>query len=117
MVGQAPNPPRPVVDFDGGRELRGGCPGREAGLQATSCAFRDLTVPLGAMPSPRPRHSPLFLAAVCALWAALGVGSATPPVGSGRTWDRKLDPFLRRVALGVERRQGVFTDRLQAHSP
>jgi subtilisin family serine protease len=48
--------------------------------------------------------------------AAPDAGSAAPLAKPGRSWDCKLDPFLRRMALGVERRQGVFDDRLPARS-
>ena len=42
--------------------------------------------------------------------------AAAPGAPPSRTWDRKLDPFLRRAALGVERRQGLLVDRLPARS-
>jgi subtilisin family serine protease len=57
----------------------------------------------------------LLVAALLTLWPGSN-GLAAPAFGPGRSWDRKLDPFLRRVALGVERRQGVFVDRLPARS-
>jgi len=64
----------------------------------------------------------LLVAALLIAWpgssglAAPPSAPAAPPSAPGRSWDRKLDPFLRRVALGIERRQGVFVDRLPARS-
>jgi minor extracellular serine protease Vpr len=42
--------------------------------------------------------------------------TAAAPGPPARAWDRKLDPFLRRAALGVERHQGPLRDRLPAGS-
>ena len=64
----------------------------------------------------------LLVAALLIAWpgpnglAAPPSAPAAPPAGPGHSWDRKLDPFLRGVALGVERRQGVFVERLPARS-
>jgi subtilisin family serine protease len=44
---------------------------------------------------------------------------AAPPRGSEperRSWDRKLDPFLRRIALGSVKRQGAIEENLPARS-
>src|SRR5262245_16264380 len=48
------------------------------------------------------------------------LASASSPYGaSARSvprWERKLDPFLRRLALGSVRRQGRFTDVVEPRS-
>ena len=63
----------------------------------------------------RAGHPYIYLpvAAWLLLSAFAGPSSAR---GADQTWERKLDPFLRRVALGVERRQGPLVDRLPARS-
>jgi subtilisin family serine protease len=33
-----------------------------------------------------------------------------------RDWDRKLDPFLRRIALGIEKHQGPIEEKMPARS-
>src|SRR5262249_40286057 len=48
--------------------------------------------------------------------ASASGGPTRPGAPAALGWERKLDPFLRRAALGVERRQGAFTDRLPARS-
>ena len=48
-----------------------------------------------------------------------GRGLAAPPPGiesETRSWDRKLDPFLRRIALGSEKHQGPIAEKLPARS-
>jgi len=70
-------------------------------------------------PSPRPR----WIVLVCACLILL----AYPAAGGGRSaestdraaveeWERKLDPFLRSMALGIQTRQGRFTGRLSPGS-
>jgi subtilisin family serine protease len=46
-------------------------------------------------------------------------GLAAPPRDSEpetRSWDRKLDPFLRHIALGSEKHQGPIEEKLPARS-
>src|SRR5215831_15374701 len=54
---------------------------------------------------------------LCASTAFLAF--AAPPRGTApepRTWDRKLDPFLRRIALGSEKHQGPIEEKVPAQS-
>jgi subtilisin family serine protease len=46
--------------------------------------------------------------------APLPLAAATLPAASG--WEQKLDPFLRRVALGTTRTQGQFVDHIPARA-
>ena len=69
----------------------------------------------------RARHPFIYLLVAACLMLAAPAGTpeaqdAGAGSGRGRTWDRKLDPFLRRMAVGVERRQGAFVDRVPARS-
>src|SRR5215831_9166314 len=41
--------------------------------------------------------------------------SSTSSTGT-RSWDRKLDPFLRRIALGSEKHQGPIAENVPARS-
>jgi subtilisin family serine protease len=62
------------------------------------------------------RRFPLGLLALLALLAAGTAPSALRAApGAGRpAWERKLDPLLRRVALGSKRREGRFEEPLPA---
>src|SRR3989449_5520259 len=55
----------------------------------------------------------LLLALSAPSGGSSGADSAGPaPPG----WERKLDPFLRQIALGTIRVQGRFTERVERHS-
>jgi subtilisin family serine protease len=53
---------------------------------------------------------------LCAVFLGAMPSAAAPAGPPPRGWERKLDAFLRRAALGVERRQGPFVDRLPPRS-
>jgi len=57
------------------------------------------------------------LAAGASAGAAAGAGpQGGGPPGGARAPEQKLDPLLRRLATGVPRTRGLFTDRLPARS-
>jgi len=58
---------------------------------------------------PRARILALVLPALLALGATDG-----PDPAGGPEWSAKLDPFLRRVALGTTKTEGRFTERIPA---
>jgi subtilisin family serine protease len=62
---------------------------------------------------PGRRLSILFVLLLAA--GALSGGGTAAPKGDAR--ESKLDPFLRRVAHGVARREGLIADHLPARSP
>lgn len=81
---------------------------------------RNLRTTLSGM-----RRRPLPYLVLCAGTALLTLsftgsrGLAAPPPGAAperRTWDRKLDPFLRRIALGSEKHQGPIEEKVPARS-
>ena len=63
----------------------------------------------------RGRHPYFYVAAVVLLFLPVFAAPSSSRGGS-RAWEKKLDPFLRRMALGVDRRQGQLVDRLPARS-
>ena len=57
-----------------------------------------------------------FIYLLTAALIPLLFAAPSDPRTAGRPWEDKLDPFLRRVALGEERRQGTLVDHLPARS-
>jgi len=72
------------------------------------------------MPAPHRRFLLNYLLSAACLLPVAGLLSGAPAGGAtaGATpaAERKLDPFLRRLSLGVPRTRGLFTDRLPARS-
>src|SRR5262249_37221894 len=56
------------------------------------------------------------LGGVIVLLLAISAPVANPPGAAGAPWERRVDPFLRRLALGTRRRQGPFTDEVPGKS-
>lgn len=87
---------------------------RSDGRRYFECIARDGSSPYHSAVF-RGRH-PYFYVAVAVLLFLPAFAAPSSSRGGSRTWEEKLDPFLRRVALGVERRQGLLVDRLPARS-